>query len=1248
MATMYVSAQPFILRSTWINKWEEGYYHNSTSPSTAKAAQLFATSAIPAGSTVQSAILKIEKIVGVGGGSFTADGVANANQVDITDRLTPNRDGSFNDVDISFTFRAYGDGADAQTKPKGTRTVVCNVRSVTIEITYEAGGGLVYDKDAYRAAALGEVREIQPRGILTYPDGSTQPLTAKHIISYQVHEGADSGVLLGTATSANLEIELVNADGEWLEGGGMRGYRPLMGARITLEVGLKVNGTMVYSPAGSYVLDGMNGQEGNPVLNLSGYDDMANTMHQTFEDTLQYPATLSEVLAHIIGQSGLSVTGVLAANRVVMIPKKPDWGDECTLRQALAFVCGAGASYATMTRDGLIAIHPTWTQTPVLELNPENYMTLTHDERVFTFNRLSVTPRGAGSGDSDLTAATNADLEELPSNTLYIDDNPLFVKGQENAQTLVDGVAAALKGASWQALDSTWRGDPSVLIGTRLRLTDRRSVTRETTIMGQEIGWDSGFYMGAVCGIDTQETMKSGALTGGGMIDTKKVAVESIGSELLAKFAVTEDKLADLAVTVDKLADLAVTVEKLADNAVTEDKLADGSVTKIKVAEAAIGTAQIENAAITSAKIGDAEITTAKIQDAAIDSAKIQDAAITNAKIGEAAIGTANIQNAAIDTAQIAKGAITEALIAQGAVGAAQIADASITDAKIVELTANKINAGTLSVERLVIVGSEESIVFAINEANGTAQLSQTTIDGGSLTERSITADRIVAGSITSDEIAANAITANKILAGAVTTDKLSAMSVTADKLAAESVTANKLASDVGRTLDLSSNESVKASVVSGVQNSAATLTAEEFTLSFDGKNVFEIDRDSAVFDVDTLTATGQIIGNVVNTQKAATFTVASGASIQSVIDNLGKYLLGDVNITIDGQHKENVTLQGFVGHGSLTLTFNSGAVLTGSIKMIRCSCGVDVYGPAQTECCLISNTSICMHVEDCASVNVQNLYMTGKGNNYGVYADASRVSLSGCNFAGFVYGVRGTNNAMVCMPNCIGGGDGDNALSGYAVWAYSNSMITLYGTRPMGALSDYNGFGLIRDADSTPTSASGSVPVVSQTMTVKPTSSKGAVYGTADGAGGYVHPWGYYTNPFQGKNAGAGGYMFGVWLFADGLSALRTAISGKTVEAATLTLKRADAYGVDGSTVHLYYHGKTSVASSDRPSDILTSTGLSAQVDRGKSVTFTLTNDLIAKLQSGAIQGFGLSSAGSTELMQFDGTVCDLTVVYS
>ena len=130
-----------------------------------------------------------------------------------------------------------------------------------------------------------------------------------------------------------------------------------------------------------------------------------------------------------------------------------------------------------------------------------------------------------------------------------------------------------------------------------------------------------------------------------------------------------------------------------------------------------------------------------------------------------------------------------------------QIADGSITDAKIVELSANRITTGTLSVERLIIVGSEQSIVYTINQANGTAQLSQTTIDGGALTQRSISADRIVAGAITANEIAAATILANNIAAGAITTEKLAAEAVDASKIKAGSITTSLVAANFGVAL---------------------------------------------------------------------------------------------------------------------------------------------------------------------------------------------------------------------------------------------------------------------------------------------------------------------------------------------------------------------------------------------------------------------------------------------------------------
>ena len=327
-------------------------------------------------------------------------------------------------------------------------------------------------------------------------------------------------------------------------------------------------------------------------------------------------------------------------------------------------------------------------------------------------------------------------------------------------------------------------------------------------------------------------------------ITAAKIAEASITAACIQKASITEAEIADASITAAKIAlasitsaqiaEAAIATANIADLAVTAAKIADATITSAKIAQAAIGSAHIEDAAITRAKIAllavdeariaDLAVTTAKIHDASITSAKIVDLAVTGAKIANATITNANIANATIGTAQIALGAITTALIEAGAVGAAQIADASITDAKIVELSANRITTGTLSVERLIIVGGEKSIVYTINAANGTPQLSQTTIDGGSLTERSISADRIVAGAITAKEIASATILANNIAAGAITTDKLAAKSVDASKIRAGSITADKVSSNFGQSLDLSSNASIRGTISQTVDEAIAGI----------------------------------------------------------------------------------------------------------------------------------------------------------------------------------------------------------------------------------------------------------------------------------------------------------------------------------------------------------------------------------------------------------------------------------------
>lgn len=148
---------------------------------------------------------------------------------------------------------------------------------------------------------------------------------------------------------------------------------------------------------------------------------------------------------------------------------------------------------------------------------------------------------------------------------------------------------------------------------------------------------------------------------------------------------------------------------------------------------------------------------------------------------------------ATIDLANVKDASIKSAMIDAGAVKTVQIADGSITDAKIVELTANKITAGILSVERLELVGSTSSIVYALNNSGELVSENVNTLDGDVLTDRTITADKLVANSITANEIASKTITANEILSNTITSAELAAGSVTADILAAGSVTAEKI-----------------------------------------------------------------------------------------------------------------------------------------------------------------------------------------------------------------------------------------------------------------------------------------------------------------------------------------------------------------------------------------------------------------------------------------------------------------------
>lgn len=129
------------------------------------------------------------------------------------------------------------------------------------------------------------------------------------------------------------------------------------------------------------------------------------------------------------------------------------------------------------------------------------------------------------------------------------------------------------------------------------------------------------------------------------------------------------------------------------------------------IANLAITNAMIANSTIESAKI--ANLDGGKITALSIEGAKIKGETITADKLETGIIkaGTALIEEGAIGTAHIGNAQITEAKIKDLAVTNAKIDNLAVTNAKINDLSGEKINARTVTADK-VLIGAAENLII--------------------------------------------------------------------------------------------------------------------------------------------------------------------------------------------------------------------------------------------------------------------------------------------------------------------------------------------------------------------------------------------------------------------------------------------------------------------------------------------------------------------------------------------------------
>lgn len=134
----------------------------------------------------------------------------------------------------------------------------------------------------------------------------------------------------------------------------------------------------------------------------------------------------------------------------------------------------------------------------------------------------------------------------------------------------------------------------------------------------------------------TTSTIRDGAITtdkiADGAITSEKIQEGAISAAVLEDGSINRDKMGLQSVETNALAPYCVTDGKLANDAVIERTIKNGNVTADKLAANAVTTAKILNANVTADKLATNSVTTLKIADLNVTTDKLAEGAVTLAK----------------------------------------------------------------------------------------------------------------------------------------------------------------------------------------------------------------------------------------------------------------------------------------------------------------------------------------------------------------------------------------------------------------------------------------------------------------------------------------------------------------------------------------------------------------------------------------------------------------------------------------
>lgn len=303
-----------------------------------------------------------------------------------------------------------------------------------------------------------------------------------------------------------------------------------------------------------------------------------------------------------------------------------------------------------------------------------------------------------------------------------------------------------------------------------------------------------------------------------------------------------------------------------------------------------------------------------------------------------------------------------------------------------------------------------------------------------------------------------------------------------------------------------------------------------DMTLDMFGLSIAKVNSPSVHAQYDG--PPGVTVGGVVDGEKVFATLADAFAKLN------GKHIPARVVITMAADTVEEAELRQTTGASVVIL--GNGHTVSGRVTLSDVPNRFYMYdlkiNNGSTADCLYLTSSGPAMLENC--VFTANSYKTANAYGNGLQVFESQAEANGCTFNGGYAGVFATTNSRVFLQSCKG------EQNKYGIYARNNASVGVLTSRPNGDTGVYcRADSVVRGASDAGSGSDSAVvtPTVTTTAALTLAASR-----THDGGGWYSG-----TNVIaQGKTSDGGNYKGCMWFDV-------SAISGKTIKAATLTLYR-------------------------------------------------------------------------------------------